>query len=71
MILHTQIYCVDRVPERLQKAASFGCIPIDFSKGDAVDQIIAANGGMVDRFVVLIYVLAYFAHEYTLDPSIA
>lgn len=48
-IFARQIYCVDRVPERLAKAASFGCIPIDFSKGDAVDQIIAAHGGMVDR----------------------
>lgn len=47
----SQIYCVDRVPERLAKAASLGCIPIDFSKADAVDQIIEHNGGMVDRSV--------------------
>ena len=51
LTLRPQIYCVDRVPERLAKAASLGCIPIDFSKGDAVDQIIAHNGGMVDRSV--------------------
>lgn len=47
----SRVYVVDRVPERLQKAESIGCIPIDFSKGDAVEHIIAHNGGMVDRAV--------------------
>jgi glutathione-independent formaldehyde dehydrogenase len=32
-------YVVDRVPERLQKAEEIGAVPIDFSKGDAVEQI--------------------------------
>lgn len=45
------VYVVDRVPERLAAAKKIGCIPIDFTKGDAVDQIIQHNGGMVDRSV--------------------
>jgi len=33
------VYVVDRVPERLQKAKDIGAIPIDFSKGDPLQQI--------------------------------
>ncbi|GLI72169.1 hypothetical protein PoHVEF18_000339 [Penicillium ochrochloron] len=47
----SNIYVVDRVPERLKAAEKIGCIPIDFTKGDAVDQIIAHNGDTVDRSV--------------------
>jgi len=47
----SNIYVVDRVPERLEAARKIGCIPIDFTKGDAVDQIIKHNGDMVDRSV--------------------
>ncbi|KAH7141014.1 hypothetical protein EDB81DRAFT_799292 [Dactylonectria macrodidyma] len=47
----SRVYVVDRVPERLEAAKKIGCIPVDFSKGDAVDQIIKLNGGMVDRSV--------------------
>lgn len=47
----SQVYVVDRVEERLQVAQSIGCIPIDFTKGDAVDQITSHNNGMVDRSV--------------------
>lgn len=48
----SRIYLVDRVPERLSAAEKIPqCTPIDFSKSDAVDQIIEANGGMVDRAV--------------------
>lgn len=47
----SNIYVVDRVPERLATAQKIGCIPIDFSKGDAVEQIIKHNGDMVDRAV--------------------
>ena len=40
------------VKERLDAAKKIGCIPIDFTKSDAVDQIIKDNGGeMVDRAV--------------------
>ncbi|OJJ34679.1 hypothetical protein ASPWEDRAFT_109615 [Aspergillus wentii DTO 134E9] len=47
----SNIFVVDRVPERLAVAERIGAIPIDFTKGDAVDQIIAINNGMVDRSV--------------------
>lgn len=47
----SNIYVVDRVPERLAAAQKFGCIPIDFTKGDPVDQIISHTGGEVDRSV--------------------
>ncbi|CAG8906460.1 unnamed protein product [Penicillium nalgiovense] len=40
----SNIYVVDRVPERLEAAKNIGAIPIDFTKGDAVDQIISHNG---------------------------
>lgn len=42
---------MDRVPERLNAAQSIGCIPVNFTQRDAVDQIINLNGGMVDRSV--------------------
>ena len=47
----SKVFVVDRVLERLQVAAKIGCIPIDFSKENAVQQIIRENGGMVDRSV--------------------
>ncbi|MGY1709283.1 glutathione-independent formaldehyde dehydrogenase [Geodermatophilus sp. SYSU D00758] len=33
------VYVVDKVPERLAKAEEIGCVPIDFSQTDAVEQI--------------------------------
>ncbi|KAK2616857.1 hypothetical protein QQS21_000235 [Conoideocrella luteorostrata] len=45
------VYVVDRIPERLAAAQKINCIPIDFSAGNAVAQIIEKNGGMVDRSV--------------------
>lgn len=47
----SRVFSVDRVPERLAAAEKIGAIPIDFSKGSAVDQILEKNGGMVDRAV--------------------
>ncbi|KAJ3563452.1 hypothetical protein NP233_g8932 [Leucocoprinus birnbaumii] len=48
----SEVYVVDRVSERLAKAKEIGCIPIDFSKSDAVDQILKLRGGReVDRGV--------------------
>nr|GAT48219.1 glutathione-independent formaldehyde dehydrogenase [Mycena chlorophos] len=48
----SDVYVVDRVAERLAKAKEIGCTPIDFSKGDAVDQILKLRGGKeVDRGV--------------------
>ncbi len=48
----SEVYVVDRVDERLAKAKEIGCIPINFEKGDAVDQIVKMrNGKLVDRAV--------------------
>jgi threonine dehydrogenase-like Zn-dependent dehydrogenase len=47
----SSVYVVDMVKERLDAAKKIGCIPIDFTKADPVDQIIEKNGGMVDRAV--------------------
>lgn len=47
----SRVYVVDRVPERLETASKINCIPIDFTKGDAVEQIKKLNGGEVDRSV--------------------
>lgn len=41
----SEVYVVDRVAERLAKAKDIGCTPIDFSKGDAVKQILDLRGG--------------------------
>lgn len=45
----TRVYSVDRVPLRLAKAQSIGAIPIDFSKGDPVAQIMRLEPNGVDR----------------------
>ena len=47
----SKVYVVDQVRDRLDVAKKIGCIPIDFSKSDPVEQIIKDNGGMVDRAV--------------------
>lgn len=47
----SKVFVVDQVKERLDAAEKIGCIPINFTKGDPVEQIIQANGGMVDRAV--------------------
>ncbi|GER83816.1 alcohol dehydrogenase [Thermogemmatispora aurantia] len=41
----SEVYVVDRVPERLKKIEEIGAIPIDFSKGDPVEQIRQMRGG--------------------------
>lgn len=43
----SEVYVVDRVPEKLQKAKEIGCVPIDISKGDPVELIKALRGGQV------------------------
>ncbi len=43
----SDVYVVDRVAERLNKVQEIGCIPIDFSNADAVDQILELRGGSV------------------------
>lgn len=47
----SSVYVVDSVPERLSAAKKIGCIPIDFTKVDAVAEIIKLNKGMIDRSV--------------------
>jgi glutathione-independent formaldehyde dehydrogenase len=37
------VYVVDRVSDRLEKAGELGAIPIDYSTGDAVEQILDAE----------------------------
>ena len=37
----SEIYVVDNIPERLEKAEDLGAVAIDFSKGDPVEQIFA------------------------------
>lgn len=39
------VYVVDRVPERLAKAAAIGAVPIDFGTGDPVAQILDHTRG--------------------------
>ena len=46
----SEVYVVDRVPERLQKAKEIGCIPIDFSAGDPAEQLKKLRGGWVTSF---------------------
>jgi len=41
----SQVFVVDRVPERLAKAAQVGAVPINFDAGDPVEQIKAQTGG--------------------------
>ena len=36
----TEVYVVDYIPERLEKAGELGAIPIDFRQGDPVEQIL-------------------------------
>ncbi|KAF5390118.1 hypothetical protein D9757_003804 [Collybiopsis confluens] len=48
----SDVFVVDRVPERLAKAKEIGATPIDFSAGDPVAQILKLRGGKeVDRGV--------------------
>jgi len=48
----SEVYVVDRVPERLEKARQIGAIPINFDQADAVDQILdQRHGALVDRAV--------------------
>ncbi|KAF9078052.1 GroES-like protein [Rhodocollybia butyracea] len=48
----SEVFVVDRVPERLAKAKEIGATPIDFSASDPVEQILKVRGGKeVDRGV--------------------
>lgn len=45
----SKVYSIDYVPARLEKAASIGAIPINFTKGDPVAQILASEPRGVRR----------------------
>ena len=47
----SKVFVVDQVKERLDAAKKIGCIPINFTESDPVEQIIKQNDGMVDRAV--------------------
>ncbi|KAI0907584.1 hypothetical protein F4823DRAFT_602339 [Ustulina deusta] len=67
----SRVFVVDRVPERLAAAEKIGCVPIDFTKGDAVDQIIKSNGGEeVDRSVDAVGYQAVTQNGSTEQPNI-
>lgn len=67
----SRVYVVDRVPERLEAAKKIDCIPIDFTKSDAVEQIIAANGGEeVDRSIDAVGYQAVGASGSSEQPNI-
>ena len=47
-----EVYSIDHVKERLDKASQIGAIPIDFDKGDAVQQIKERRSGQgVDKAI--------------------
>ncbi|KAI9656658.1 MAG: hypothetical protein M1831_004568 [Alyxoria varia] len=47
----SRVYVVDKVRERLDQAEKIGCVSIDFTVSDPVQQITKHNGGEVDRAV--------------------
>ncbi|RBY87802.1 glutathione-independent formaldehyde dehydrogenase [Blastococcus sp. TF02A-30] len=59
----SEVFVVDKEPDRLRLAGSIGATPVDFSQGDPVEQLMDATGGRgVDRGVEAV---GYQAH----DPS--
>ncbi|KAI9870822.1 MAG: hypothetical protein M1830_003767, partial [Pleopsidium flavum] len=66
----SNIYVVDRVPERLEAAEKIGCTAVDFTKSDPVEQIISKNGGMVDRAVDAVGYQAVDSSGSTEKPNI-
>ncbi len=58
----SRVFLVDQRAHRLHLVKDFGADAIDFSKGDPVEQILDAHGGMVDRGVEAV---GYQAHDST------
>ncbi len=56
----SRVFLVDFHKDRLRLGEEFGAEPIDFSAGDPVEQILDANGDMVDRGVEAV---GYQAHD--------
>ncbi|KAI0089765.1 hypothetical protein BDY19DRAFT_84361 [Irpex rosettiformis] len=66
----SDVYVVDRVSERLQKAKDIGCIAIDLSIGDPAEQIKQLRGGReVDRGVDAVGYQAVAADGKTEQPN--
>ncbi|KAJ3807248.1 hypothetical protein EV368DRAFT_76895 [Lentinula lateritia] len=67
----SDIFVVDRVPERLQKAKEIGATPIDFSGSDPVEQILKLRGGKeVDRGVDAVGYQAVTSDGKTEQPNV-
>lgn len=57
----SQVFVVDKQADRLALAEAYGCTPVDYSKGDAVEQVLEATGGVgADRGVDAV---GYQAHD--------
>ncbi|RKS71459.1 glutathione-independent formaldehyde dehydrogenase [Motilibacter peucedani] len=69
----SEVYVVDKAPDRLRLAESIGAVGVDFSAGDPVEQILERTGGHgVDRGVEAVGFQAHDAYgeehpELTLD----
>lgn len=66
----SRIFVVDSVPERLAAARKIGCVAVDFTAGDAVEEIVRQNGGMVDRSVDAVGYQAIAGKEGKEVPSV-
>lgn len=66
----SNIFVVDRVPERLSAATKIGCTAIDFTASDPVAAIVEKNGGMVDRAVDCVGYQAVDSSGSTEKPNI-
>ncbi|KAJ4466276.1 hypothetical protein J3R30DRAFT_3589192 [Lentinula aciculospora] len=67
----SDVFVVDRVPERLGKAKEIGATPINFSAGDPVEQILKARGGKeVDRGVDAVGYQAVTSDGKTEQPNV-
>ena len=57
----SRVFVVDKAPDRLKLAESIGATAIDFSQGDAVDQVLDATDGLgTDRGIECV---GYQAHD--------
>ena len=57
----SQVFVVDKQPDRLELAEQYGCTPVDYSKGEASEQVLEATGGQgADRGVDAV---GYQAHD--------
>ncbi len=63
----SQVFVVDKQPDRLALAQAYGCTPLDYSAGDVVEQLTDATDGLgVDRGVEAV---GYQAHDSSGDED--